>query len=169
VGLLERGFTYLSDELAPIDVDTRFVHRYAHAVSLKSRPPDAIPLPQGTVAIGRRFHVPTRLFSEAVADEEPLPLVAFIFLERSSEPSATCRRISPSVAAAHLVANGLNALAHPNDGLDVAVALARLVPCFQVDIGDLSAACTEIEGVMTVLSPSIAASSTPTAHCAQTK
>jgi len=147
VGLLERGFTYLSDELAPIDVGTGLVHRYAHAVSLKSRPPDAIRLPQGTVAIGRRFHMPTRLFS--VAGEEPLPLVAFIFPERSSEPSAACRRIGPSVGAAHLVANGLNALAHPNDGLDVAVALARHVPCFQVNIGDLSAACAAIEGVMT--------------------
>jgi hypothetical protein len=154
VALLERGFTYLSDELAPIDVGTRSVHRYAHAVNLKSPPPDPLRLPRGTVAMGRRFHVPTRLFSEAVAGEEPLLLVAFIFPERSSEPSATCRRIAPSVAAAHLVANGLNGLAHRNDGLDVAVALARLVPCFQINIGDLSAACTEIEGVMTVSSQS---------------
>ena len=164
VALLERGFTYLSDELAPIDFGTRVVHRYAHAISLKSPPPEPLCLPPGTVPIGRRFHVPTSLIRGAVAGDEPLPLVAFIFPERSSEPAARCRRIGRSVAAIHLVANGLNALAHRNDGLDVAVTLAGLVPCFQINIRDLSAACAEIEAVMTELSrSSFAAPSTATA------
>jgi hypothetical protein len=149
VALLERGFTYLSDELAPIDIRRRLVHPYAHAVNLKSTPPHPLRLPPGTVAIGRRFHVPTG----AVASQEPLPLVAFIFPERSSEPPARCRRIGPSLAAAHLLANSLNALAHHNDGLDVAVSLARVIPCFQVNIRDLSSACAEIEAVMTMPSP----------------
>jgi hypothetical protein len=152
LGLLERGFTYLSDELAPIDVRRRLVHHYAHAVGLKSPPPDPLHLPQGTVAIGSRFHVPTCRFRGAGLTEEPLPLVAFIFPERSSEHPARCRRISPSVATVHLLANALNARAHSNDGLDAAVTLARLVPSFQINIRDLSAACAEIHDVMTLLS-----------------
>jgi len=97
LGLLERGFSYLSDELAPIDIRQRLVHHYAHAVGLKSRPPAPLQLPQGTVAIGSRFHVPTCRFRGAGLSEEPLPLVAVIFPERSSEPPAKCRRISSSV------------------------------------------------------------------------
>jgi hypothetical protein len=152
VGLLERGFTYLSDELAPIDVRRGLVHHYAHAVGLKSPPPDPLHLPQGTVAIGSRFHVPTSGLRVAGLSEEPLPLVAFIFPERSSESPPRCRRISASVATVHLLANALNARAHSNDGLDAAVTLARLVPCFQINIRDLSAACAEIHDVMTLLS-----------------
>jgi hypothetical protein len=152
LGLLERGLTYLSDELAPIDIGRRLVHHYAHAVGLKSPPPDPLRLPQGTVAIGSRFHVPTSGFRVAGLSEEPLPLVAFIFPERSSESPPRCRRISASVATVYLLANALNALAHSNDGLDAAVTLARLVPCFQINIRDLSAACAEIHDVMTLLS-----------------
>ena len=154
LGLLERGFTYLSDELAPIDLRRRLVHHYAHAVGLKSPPPDPFQLPQGTVAIGSRFHVPTSGFRGTGLSEEPLPLVAFIFPERSSESPPRCRRISASVATVHLLANTLNARAHSNDGLDAAVTLARLVPCFQINIRDLTAACAEIHAVMTRLSRS---------------
>ena len=154
VALLEKGFTYLSDELAPIDIRRRLVHPYAHAINLKSTPPHPLRLPPGSVAIGRRFHVPACLFPGAAASQETLPLVAFIFPERSSEPAARCRRIGPSLAAAHLFANALNALAHQNDGLDVAVSLARRIPCFLINIRDLSAACADIEAVMTVPSPS---------------
>ena len=154
LGLLERGFSYLSDELAPIDIRQRLVHHYAHAVGLKSRPPAPLQLPQGTVAIGSRFHVPTCRFRGAGLSEEPLPLVAVIFPERSSEPPAKCRRISSSVATVHLLANALNAGAHSNDGLDAAVTLARLVPCFQINTRDLSGACAEIHAVMTRLSRS---------------
>jgi len=147
VALLERGFTYLSDELAPIDIRGYLVHPYAHAINLKSTPPHPLRLPPSTVAIGRRFHVPAGLLP-AVADEEPLPLVALIFPERSSEPPAKCLRIRPSLAAVHLLANALNALAHHNDGLDVAVSLAQRIPSYQVNIHDLSAACADIEAVM---------------------
>jgi len=161
LGLLDRGFTYLSDELAPIDIRRRVVHHYAHAVGLKSPPPDPVHLPQGTLAIGSRFHVPTSCVRGAGLSEEPLPLVAFIFPERSSEFPARCRRISPSVATAHLLANTLNARAHSNDGLDAAVTLARLVPCFQINTRDLSGACAEIHAVMTRLSRSDVRSTTP--------
>lgn len=154
LALLERGFTYLSDELAPIDITRGLVHHYAHAVNLKSPPPHPLRLPSGAIAIGRRFHVPTRFFRKAGVSEEPLPLLAFVFPERSSESPTVCQRVTPSVAAVHLLANGLNAGAHRNDGLDVAVTLARRVPSFQINTRDLNTACTEIQTLMTALSQS---------------
>jgi hypothetical protein len=97
-------------------------------------------------------------------------LLAFVFPERSSESPPNCHRISPSVAAVHLLANGLNAGAHGNDGLDVAVTLARMVPCFQINTRDLSAACAEIQTMLTALSrsASVAPSTTATADSADT-
>jgi hypothetical protein len=148
IALLERGAVYLSDEVAPIDITSMLVHPFAHAVCLKSRPPDSLQLPHGTIAIGRRFHVASALFAAAAA-HEPLPLGAFVFLRRSPGSAAPSRRISAAAGVAHLLANSLNALAHPSDGLTVAVALAQRVPSFELNNSDLSAACAEISALLT--------------------
>jgi hypothetical protein len=147
LALLERGFVYLSDELAPIDADRLLVHPYAHAVCLKSHPPEPVRMPAGAVRMGTRFHVPCEVFAGGIADG-PRPLSAFIFLRRSSQASAPAlRRIGAAAGAARLMANALNALAHPNGGLDVAASLAQRAPCFEVDTHDLAAACARIEEI----------------------
>jgi hypothetical protein len=147
MALLERGFSYLSDELAPIDISTLRVYPYAHAVCLKSRPPEPLQIPPGTIAIGKRFHVASGLLDAAAADE-PLPLAAFIFLRRSSG-SVTSRRMGPAAGAAHLLANTLNALAHESSGLNVAINLAQSVPSFEIDVSDVTAACAAVEAILT--------------------
>jgi hypothetical protein len=146
--LLERGFAYLSDELAPIDVTRLRVFPYAHAVGLKSRPPKPFRLPQGTIAIGKRFHVTPRLFPAATVDEA-LPLAALVFLRRAAGSAPISRRISAAAGAAHVLANMLNALAHQRDGLNVAADLAQRAPCFEVNIADLNAACAAVEAILT--------------------
>jgi hypothetical protein len=105
-------------------------------------------LPQGTVAIGKRFHVASGLFSAAATDE-PLPLAAFVFLRRSLGSPVISRQIGPAAGAAHLLANTLNALAHQSDGLNVAVSLAKSVPSFEMDTSDLSGACAAVEAILT--------------------
>jgi hypothetical protein len=139
---------YLSDELAPIDISKLLVYPFAHAVCLKSRPPEPLRLPQGTIAVGRRLHVAASLFGPAAADE-PLPLGAFVFLRRSPESTSPCRRISAAASVAHLLANTLNALAHQSDGLTAAVSLAHRVRCFELNTADLGAACAEIDTILT--------------------
>ncbi len=147
LALLERGFAYLSDELAPIDLPTRRVYPYARAVSLKSTPPDPVRLPSATLAVGRRFHIPARLFSTDSVST-PLPLVAFIFLRRRLGTGTCSTRIGAAAGAAYLAANALNALAHHNAGLDVAVRLAQSVPCFEMNTSDLGAACDEVSNIL---------------------
>jgi hypothetical protein len=148
MALLERGLSYLSDELAPIDVSRLLVYPYAHALCLKSPPPEPFRLPLGTVAIGKRFHVASGLFAAAAA-AEPLPLAAFVFLRRSLGSAVISRPIGPAAGAAHLLANTLNASAHQSDGLNVAVSLAQSVPSFEMDTSDLSAACAAVEAILT--------------------
>ena len=52
-GLLHHGFSYLSDELAPIDLDTVEVLPYPHALCLKRRPPPPYLLPAESLDLGR--------------------------------------------------------------------------------------------------------------------
>ncbi|MFC1773204.1 hypothetical protein ACFL3A_07610 [Pseudomonadota bacterium] len=139
--LLQHGFNYLSDELAPIDPGNLDIHPYPHALCLKSTPPGPYPLPEDTVKTERTMHIPVNaLLNSPIKD--PKPLGAILFLRRDSERSApTYAEVSPAEAGARLYANTLNALAHPGSGLDVAIKIAGAVPAFTLDAGELQATC----------------------------
>lgn len=49
--------------------------------------------------------------------------------------------MTPAAAAAQLYGNGLNLLAHGNQGLDAVVRLARHCRCYHLVAGDLAATC----------------------------
>lgn len=136
--LLNQGFRYLSDELAPIEVDTLRVHPYPRALYLKTAPSTP---PLGDVRTLRTetsIHIPAAsLPSEAVLDI--LPLAAIFFLERDNpSQSVITSRLGATMAAARLMNNTLNALAHPGEGLDTAVHVAQRIPSYVLDISDLS-------------------------------
>ena len=139
--LLQHGFRYLSDELAPVDPVTFDVHPYPHALCLKAVPPGRYTLPEAVTQTERTIHIPTATLPSSVI-KDPTPLRALIFLRRdthTAEPAFA--EASPAEAAARLYANTLNALAHPDSGLDAAVRIAGAVPAFTVQAGDLQATC----------------------------
>ncbi len=140
--LLQHGFRYLSDELAPIDPATLEVHPYPHALCLKAPPPGPYPLPENTMRTERTLHIPTTSLPNLII-KEPKPLRALIFLQRDANASAppTFEEVSSAEAGASLYANTLNALAHPGSGLDVAIKVASAVPAFTLHAGELQATC----------------------------
>ncbi len=144
LALLEQGFTYLSDELAPVDLQTMKVHPYARSICLKSPPPAPYRIPPDALDTGGRIYVS----GAAPVAREPLPLTAIVFIRRESKSFVVCRSISAASAAARLVANVLNALAHDDAGLDAAATLGRMVPCFELDSTRLDAACVAIRGIL---------------------
>jgi len=146
---LDYGLEYLSDELAPIDLQRLTVQPYPHALCLKSRPPLPHSLPAGTLEHGGRFHVPVEALANVTRREE-LPLAAFIFLEREGGRFDGLRSITAASAVARLMAHALNPLAHPGYGLDAAVVLSQAVPCFELDVIDLQAASAAIKAVLQV-------------------
>jgi hypothetical protein len=146
LSLVENGCEYLSDELAPIDLHTLAVEPYPHALCLKSPPPAPFELPPNTVRCGRRYHVPLAGPSDRVRT-----LAGLVFIRRDKERFEQLRPISAGSAAARLMANALNPLAHPGDGLDVAVTLSQAVPCFELDVLDLAGAGREIERLFSML------------------
>ena len=144
--LLNRGFTYLSDELAPIDLRSMTVHPYSRALCLKNTPPE-YPLPTTTLCTGDLCYVPVDALP-APASRKLLPIDRIFFLQRMSDrrPSAVVR-LSPAVAAAKLLANALNPLAHGNYGMDAAVNVGERAPCFDLLVTDLQSACEAIRAV----------------------
>jgi hypothetical protein len=145
--LLQHGFRYLSDELAPIDPASLDVHPYPHALCLKAPPPGPYPLPEETTRTEMTLHIPVaKLPSPAI--RQPTPLHALLFLQRDAAVSVpTFAEVSPAEAGARLYASTLNALAHPGKGLDVAIRIATAVPAFTVNAGDLRATCELISGL----------------------
>ena len=128
--LLHHGFRYLSDELAPVDPAELQVHSYQHALCLKQEPSALYPLPKETWRTSATLHVPPKHVPLAPAANQ-YPLGALWFLEFDVQASeARVRAISPAEATARLYANGLNLLAHPNDGLDVVSQIATSVPSY---------------------------------------
>jgi hypothetical protein len=146
LAFLERRFTYLTDELTPIDPQDFLVHPYPRALSLKASLPERYRLQSDTVDAGNRFYVGLESFR--VARRRPMPLAAIFFLERKRADGPACRVVSTATAAAYLVANALNSAAHPADGLDVALRLSGAVPCFALESSDLDSACSAVGAIL---------------------
>lgn len=142
--LLHHGCRYLSDELAPIDLDTMRVSAYPRALGLKGIPP-VYCLPDKHIATENTLHVPVDSMPTDYLDKS-VPLAAMFVLEFHPEMSAAViERMSSSSAAMHIYANALNALAHRDKGLEGAVSIATHTPCFHLkSTPDLEEACRRL-------------------------
>lgn len=147
LALAHDGFDYVSDELAPIDPLRRVVHPFPHALCLKALPPAPYRLPTRLLRAGKRLYLPAESLGRC-ARTTSLPIAAFVFLRRGREAGPLCRRITPGAAAAHMVANALNALAHADAGLGVAASLGQSVPCFELDTAHLGDACQAVRAIL---------------------
>lgn len=133
--LANAGFRYLSDELAPITLGSGEVQAYPHALCLKSDPPDSFPLPPTVLRTARTIHVRAGDLPGGICTA-PTRLSVILFVgPRSEKPSV--RPVRAAEATARLYTQALNALAHPDAGLDPAVSLATRATCFELSPGRL--------------------------------
>ena len=146
--LLHHRFDYMSDELAPLDLDSLQVHPYPHALCLKKEPPVPYLLPERTVRTSSTLHVPVAHLPSPVISQ-PLPLSAIFFLEYCPElKSPAVRTLTNAEAAARLFVNALNPLAHEQDGLAGAALIAQRVPSFHLKSAELSLTCELLKTVL---------------------
>lgn len=144
-GMLHNGFRYLSDELAPIDLDTMQVLAYPHALCLKSEPPGPYQLPRAVIRTSHALHVPVAQFADALGPVA-VPLTEIFFLEyHPAAAKPEIRRISASAAAARLFSHALNPLAHSNSGLDAAIHIVKKVKCYELQIAVLEETCRQVK------------------------
>jgi hypothetical protein len=138
--LCNAGFDYMSDELAPVNPKTLEVEPYPHAIGLKSTTGGMATLPETTLDAHQSKHVPAEAIPR-VNHLMPSKLDRILFLTGSQDDAPSVPvRISIAEAAARIYANGLNQLAHDQDGLAVASRIAAAVPCYvfaRHSIGDM--------------------------------
>ena len=146
--LLHHGFDYLSDELAPLDLDSLRIQPYPHALCLKKEPPAPYSLPARTVRTSSTLHVPVaQLPNSAVA--QATPLSAIFFLEYDPKLKIpTARIITKAEAATRLFVNALNPLAHEQDGLSGAAVIAQMVPSFHLTSAELGLTCELVKAIL---------------------
>ncbi len=141
-GLANLGATFMSDELAPVDLERLAVLPYLRSIGLKDEPPEVFPLAGDVLRTTAGIHLPATGLPGGVR-RAPVPIAALVFLRQ--EPASTdqpvLEKVSAGQAAARLYAGALNALAHPDDGLTAAAALASAVPSYVLERGELRATC----------------------------
>jgi hypothetical protein len=128
-----RGLSYSSDELAPIDLTDLTVSPYPRALTLKMPRPHGEILPPGTLRLDRRILVPSAALP-GPAQRTPVEASALIFLRRDDGGTRGLQVISQASAAARLMENVLNGLAHEDAGLTAAARLSQRLPAFELQI-----------------------------------
>lgn len=143
--LLHHAFRYLSDELGPIDLGSLSVLPFPRALCLKRPTPAPYALPQRAICLGPTFHIPI----ESSPAQVPQPIGALFLIKHRPELAAPqLRALDTAEASARLYVTALNALAHPEHGLDAVVRVAERAPCFALDSADLASTCALIRAVV---------------------
>jgi hypothetical protein len=138
--LTNRGFGYMSDELAPIDLAMLQVQPYPHALCLKRPAPPPFEVPPSTLSTAHTLHVPADCISSVV--RIPLPVCAIFFNTYESGSSPAVVPVSHGEAASLIYRNGLNQLAHHQAGLAGAARIASATAAFRLTTNDLERTCS---------------------------
>jgi hypothetical protein len=143
--LLNNNCSYLSDELAPIDIQTMSVQPYPHALCLKAEPASPYTLPADVIKTESTDHIPTTNRNIKVITQ-PTQLKAIFFVQHQAESSdPSIRKLKKAESALRLYTNTLNALAHDNAGLNSATAIVTNCACYELMTADLTASCAIVK------------------------
>ncbi len=159
--LIQRGWGYLSDEFALVDLESSEVHPFPRALCLKT-PPEALPANLAvavgaTVEVRRRSRYPAwYLAADCIrpgAVDGPRPLRCILFLTRTAAGAGDPRRVAPPEAAMRLYGEALNSAGLQRRGFEAVVDLARRIPCYEYNLGDVDRNCRVLQSLMEAAGP----------------
>jgi hypothetical protein len=143
--LTHHGFTYLSDELSPIDLNTMMVTPYAHALCLKQIPPEPYKLPENTLKTTRTMHVPVESLENGI-ELADCPITHVFFVKYDPQQyEVVLNPVNKASASVQLYTNGLNHLCHADAGLPAASRIASHCDCYTLTFSNVTQACEEIK------------------------
>jgi hypothetical protein len=145
--LLHHDYKYLSDELAPVNLDNYSILPFPHALCLKNKPPNAYPLPENTIMLDRTTHIPIEHHLDLHHPNKVLNHIFFIQYDQSINRTLV-NELSEAESTLQLYKNGLNQLAHPNDGLLTANQIIRRTPCHSIKFSDIKNAINIINDII---------------------
>jgi ABC-type dipeptide/oligopeptide/nickel transport system ATPase subunit len=141
--MLNSNFNYLSDELAPVNLQSMQVEPYPHALCLKAVPP-IFELPDDSLHTSHTIHVPIKYNGPI----EPVKLSYILYLEFDKNiTEAEIQPVTTAEAAAKLYTNSLNILAHANgeNGLQAAISVAKKVKNYNLKSNLLDKTCEQLK------------------------
>jgi HprK-related kinase A len=160
-GLLSRGWSYLSDEFALIDPDTRLVHPFPKALCVKAgafAEVERLKLPiwrrrhYVKAFKGRVGYISTRDIAPQV-QTRPCP-IRFIIFPRYAEGTETRLFSMPRGRAAFLLAQHvLNRQALGGRVISTLSDVVRDAQCLRLEAGALEATCDRIESLLSSCAP----------------
>lgn len=142
--LLHHGYQYLSDELAPINLTSLTALPFPHAICLKSQPPNEYPLPTNIIQLDRTIHIPVQ--DALLVENINSPVTHFFFIRHDNElTKSTINKLSVAEATMNIFSNGLNQLAHSNDGLKASYELAQNTISYKLSFSNVQEAIKLID------------------------
>lgn len=147
--MVNSGFRYLSDELAPINIQSMQVEAYPHALCLKAVPP-IFELPDSCLHTAHTIHVPVNSIEDG-AHLKSVKLKYIFYLEFDAEIiEPVIEPITAAEASAQLYTNSLNILAHDigDNGLSAAISVAKKVDNYSLKSNHLDKTCEQIKLLM---------------------
>lgn len=140
-GLTHINFRILTDEMVAIDLASRKLFAFKHAVCLKQHPPSGFDLPTGTVTSTRGYHIPPSALNDT-PPPDGLPIKTIVFMEYNPEAERPeLKTCGSAEAVTRLYPNMLNALSHPEQGLKAAAAVVRGLDCYLMTTAELGQSC----------------------------
>lgn len=124
--LINRGWRFVSDELAPIDPVSGKIWPYPRAFWFK-QPPRAT-AGEKSFALGGDFYRLLPRASSRVDADQPLSCNAVVLLER--DDNKACHLLTPAASATRMMPHLLNNEAHSNWGLGEVARFCSKRPCF---------------------------------------
>jgi len=147
--MLNSGFNYLSDELAPINIENMQVEAYPHALCLKAVPP-LFDLPDSCLHTPSTIHVAVNTMpNQAKLNSVKLNYIFYLeFDAQITNPIIT--PVTTAQASAQLFANSLNILAHDKgeSGLEAAIEVAKKVENYSLKSNHLDKTCLFIKRLL---------------------
>jgi hypothetical protein len=151
--LLKHGFEYVSDELAPLALESLKVVPFPRPLCLKQEPPSGYEITTPTLTTERAIHISASDLPVAPTSKG-LPVGGIFFPRYHPEHAESVpQRVSTARATTRIYVNCLNALAHPASGLAAAESLATRLPCFELATANLDEACRGVCQVVDELIP----------------
>lgn len=137
--LYQNGWSYLSDDILPLDIASFEVHPFPLTPATRYNPEPDSPLPVSLLPKKLTLLEPGTICTS------PQPVRAFIFPRYDPEAFNTLVACSPSFVAVELIKHCQNLDYHKEEGVKLLCSLASQVPGFTLHYSDGQEAASKIE------------------------
>lgn len=143
IHLVELGWRYLSDDAAPLSVETAEVLPYPQTPRRRVNPGRAVAPDEGYILERELKPVPA-----GCVWRERSPVAHIVFVEFSFAATADIRRLTPGETSMKLIRNCTNFVDHKEGAVAGLTNMARSVPGYALKYGDSVAATGLIESLV---------------------